>query len=479
MDEMIADQLKLQSTSLTPSEIVKRLDMYIVGQDNAKKAVAIALRNRFRRQQVTGEIKDEIMPKNILMIGPTGVGKTEIARRLARLAESPFIKVEATKFTEVGYMGRDVEGMIRDLMEKSVAMLKASRMGEVEELADNHAVDTLVDAVHPYPKRPKAMPHHEEMTKEESLFKPKELPPSPLEGDLYPQITRLRERFRLKLLNDEVDDETVELELDDAQPRMIEIFSSAGIEEMGLNFQEMFGEMVPKKKKKRKLPIREARAILKSNEAQKLLDMDAIIRDAQTKCEQTGIIFVDEIDKIVGSERTTGPDVSREGVQRDILPLVEGATVITKYGPIRTHHMLFIGAGAFHMSKPSDLIPEFQGRFPIRVELDNLNADDFKRILVEPKNALTRQYQALLKTEKVKLTFTDDGIDEISEISFRVNEETENIGARRLHTVLEKVLETILFESPSKTRKVVVDAEYVKKHVGDIAKDRDLSRYIL
>ena len=476
---MIADKLELQSSSLTPSEIVKRLDMYIVGQDKAKKAVAIALRNRYRRQQVTGEIKDEIMPKNILMIGPTGVGKTEIARRLARLADSPFIKVEATKFTEIGYMGRDVEGMIRDLMEKAVAIVKAARMSEVEELADQHAVETLMDILHPYPKRPKSLPNHEILAKEESLFKPKELPPSPLDEDTYPQITRIRERFRQRLLDGELDDELVEIELEDSQNRMIEIFSSAGIEEMGLNIQEMFGEMAPKKKKKRKMPIREAHAILKSEEAQQLLDMDAIVRDAQTKCEQTGIIFVDEIDKIVGSERTSGPDVSREGVQRDILPLVEGATVITKYGPIRTHHMLFIGAGAFHMSKPSDLIPEFQGRFPIRVELDNLNADDFKRILVEPKNALTRQYTALLKTEKVKLTFTDDGINELSDTAFRVNEETENIGARRLHTVLEKVLEDVLFEAPSKTRKVVVDADYVKKHVGDIAKDRDLSRYIL
>ena len=327
---MITDKPKSQSYKLTPSEIVKRLDMYIVGQGKAKKAVAIALRNRYRRQQVVGEIKDEIMPKNILMIGPTGVGKTEIARRLARLADSPFVKVEATKFTEVGYMGRDVEGMIRDLMEKAVAIVKAARMSEVEELADQHAVDTLIDILHPYPKSSKTTAHHEDISKEESLFKPKELPASPLEGDAYPQITRIRERFRQRLLDGELGDEIVEIELEDSQNRMIEIFSSAGIEEMGLNIQEMFGDMAPKKKKKRKMPIREARAILKSDEAQKLLDMDAIIRDAQTKCEQTGIIFVDEIDKIVGSERSTGPDVSREGVQRDILPLVEGATVITK-----------------------------------------------------------------------------------------------------------------------------------------------------
>ncbi|MBU1023511.1 ATP-dependent protease ATPase subunit HslU [bacterium] len=466
-------------SSLTPREIVKQLDLYIVGQDNAKKAVAIALRNRFRRQQVTGEIKDEIMPKNILMIGPTGVGKTEIARRLARLAESPFIKVEATKFTEIGYMGRDVEGMIRDLMEKAVAMVKTARMEEVEELADNHAVETLLDLLQPYPKKIKIPASHQDMPGEESLFQGKELPPAATREEQFPQITRIRARYTEQILAGEMDEDIVEMEVEDAQPRMVEIFSSAGIEEMGLNIQEMFGDMAPRKKKKRKLPIREARVILRSIEAQKLVDMDAIIADARMKCEESGIIFVDEIDKVVGSDRTTGPDVSREGVQRDILPLVEGATVITKYGPIRTHHMLFIGAGAFHISKPSDLIPEFQGRFPIRVELDSLNADDFRRILVEPKNALTRQYQALLKTENVNLTFTDDGINELSETAFKVNEETENIGARRLHTVLEKVLEDILFDAPSKTKKVVVNTEYVKKHVGNIATDRDLSRYIL
>lgn len=464
---------------LTPRQIVEKLDQYIVGQDNAKKAVAIALRNRYRRSRVVGELKEEILPKNILMIGPTGVGKTEIARRLARLANSPFIKVEATKFTEVGYMGRDVEGMIRDLMEKAVAMVKSARLAEVEELADSHTIESILDILQPYPKRAKMISSSSEIPKEESLFQDKELPPALREEDTFPQITRIRERYRRMILDGEMDDELIELEVDDSQPRMVEIFSSAGIEEMGLNFQEMFGEMVPRKKKKRKMSIAEARNILKNNEAQKLVDMEAIVREAQEKCEQSGIIFVDEIDKIVGSERTTGPDVSREGVQRDILPLVEGATVITKYGPIRTHHMLFIGAGAFHMSKPSDLIPEFQGRFPIRVELVSLTADDFKRILVEPKNALTRQYEALLETEGVKLEFTIDGIDELSKIAFMVNEETENIGARRLHTIMEKVLEDILFDPPSVGKEFVIDASYVREHVGDIASDRDLSRYIL
>jgi ATP-dependent HslUV protease ATP-binding subunit HslU len=464
---------------LTPKEIVEKLDLYIIGQEKAKKAVAIALRNRYRRQQVKDDLKEEIMPKNILMIGPTGVGKTEIARRLANLADSPFIKVEATKFTEVGYMGRDVEGMVRDLMEKAVAMVKSFRIGDVEDQADKHAIESILDILHPYPKRSKIPSPQEAIPQEESLFEVKEFNSNMSDDELYPQIGRIRERYKTQILSGELDDYMIEMEVDESQPRVVEIFSSAGIEEMGLNFQEMFGEIVPKKKKKRKLPIREARTILKSIEAQKLVDMDAIIREAQKKCEESGIIFVDEIDKIVGSDRTMGPDVSREGVQRDILPLIEGSTVITKYGPIRTHHMLFIGAGAFHISKPSDLIPEFQGRFPIRVELDNLTAGDFIRILLEPKNALTRQYQALLETEGVKLEFTPDGIEALSKTAFKVNEETENIGARRLHTIIEKVLEEVLFEAPGKTRKIVVDAKYVNDHVGDIVKDRDLSRYIL
>lgn len=476
---MVLDSEITLLDELTPREIVEKLDQYIVGQNNAKKAVAIALRNRYRRSRVVGELKEEILPKNILMIGPTGVGKTEIARRLARLANSPFIKVEATKFTEVGYMGRDVEGMIRDLMEKAVAMVKSTRLAEVEELADSHTIETILDILQPYPKRAKMINSASEIPKEESLFQDKELPPALREEDTFPQITRIRERYRKMILNGEMDNDIIEMEVDESQPRMVEIFSSAGIEEMGLNFQEMFGEMVPRKKKKRKMTIAEGRNILKNTEAQKLVDMEAIVREAQEKCEQSGIIFVDEIDKIVGSERTTGPDVSREGVQRDILPLVEGATVITKYGPIRTHHMLFIGAGAFHMSKPSDLIPEFQGRFPIRVELVSLTAEDFERILVEPKNALTRQYQALLETEGVKLEFTKDGINELSKIAFMVNEETENIGARRLHTIMEKVLEDILFDPPSVGKEFVIDAGYVREHVGDIASDRDLSRYIL
>jgi len=476
---MTAHQDKdISENYLTPKEIVCELDHYIIGQVKAKKAVAVALRNRFRRQRVEGEMKDEITPKNILMIGPTGVGKSEIARRLANLAGSPFIKVEATKFTEVGYVGRDVESMVRDLMEMSVRIVKTNCMTEVDDEADKHAIQKLVEILQPFPKRLRnAGP--EDIPREESLFKPKELPPSPNEDDMYPQITRIRERYRERILSGGMDDEIVELEVEEVQPRIIEIFSSAGIEEMGMNLQEMFGDMVPRKMKKRKVTVKEAREILKHQEMQKLVDMEAIIREAQTKCEEAGIIFIDEIDKIVGSERTMGPDVSREGVQRDILPLIEGSTVMTKYGPIRTHHVLFIGAGAFHISKPSDLIPEFQGRFPIRVELDSLTADDFKRILKEPKNALTKQYHALLKTEGVDVEFTEDGIEEISKVAFRVNEETENIGARRLHTILERVLEDVSFDSPGKSKKVVVDSKYVIDHVGDIAKDRDLSRYIL
>lgn len=475
---MLKEKQGITDSYLTPKEIVRELDQYIIGQEKAKKAVAIALRNRFRRQRVEGEMKDEITPKNILMIGPTGVGKSEIARRLANLAGSPFIKVEATKFTEVGYVGRDVESMVRDLMEMAVRMVKSARMAEVADEADKHAVQKLVDILQPYPKRMRNS-GPEDIPREESLFKQKELPPSPNEEDLYPQITRIRERYREQILNGSLDNEIVELEVEEFQPRVIEIFSSAGIEEMGMNFQEMFGDIVPRKMKKRKVTVKEAREILKNKELQKLVDMEAIIREAQTKCEESGIIFIDEIDKIVGSKTTTGPDVSREGVQRDILPLIEGSTVMTKYGPIKTHHILFIGAGAFHISKPSDLIPEFQGRFPIRVELDSLTIDDFKRILTEPKNALTKQYQALLKTEGVEIEFTEDGIEEISKVAFRVNEETENIGARRLHTILERVLEDISYNSPSDEKKVVIDAKYVNDHVGDIAKDRDLSRYIL
>ena len=476
---MLEEEKNIIGRQLTPKEIVRELDHYIIGQDRAKRAVAVALRNRFRRQRVEGDIKEEITPKNILMIGPTGVGKTEIARRLANLAGSPFVKVEATKFTEVGYMGRDVDAMIRDIMEMAVRMVKSDRMAEVEAEADKHAIQKLLEILVPFPRRARNMQSPEDIPREESLFKPKELPAAPGEEDQYPQIARIRERFYEKIMNGSMDDQPVELEVEDVQPRVVEIFSSAGIEEMGMNFQEMFGEMMPRKMKKRKLLLKEAREILKSQEMQKLIDMEAIIREAQMKCEETGIIFVDEIDKIVGSERTTGPDVSREGVQRDILPLVEGATVMTKYGPVRTHHMLFIGAGAFHISKPSDLIPEFQGRFPIRVELDSLTVDDFKRILSEPKNALTKQYEALLKTEGVNLEFTKDGIEEISRIAFMVNEETENIGARRLHTILEKVLEEASFNAPGKAKNITVDGEYVRKHVGDIAKDRDLSRYIL
>lgn len=446
---------------LTPKEIVKELDKYIIGQKNAKKSVAIALRNRWRRQQVEENLREEIMPNNIILIGSTGVGKTEIARRLAKLANAPFIKVEASKFTEVGYVGRDVESIIRDLTDISVAMVKESRTKEVQQEAQRITEERILDMLLPSVPRRK---EHEEMDKIE----------------LGEKFERTREKLRSQLREGKLEDRLIELDVPSDSFPMMQIFSPIGIEEMGVNIQELFGGLVPKKIKKRKMTISEARTIVALEEAQKLVDMEKVIKDAITWVEQSGIVFLDEIDKIAGERRGDGPDVSREGVQRDLLPVVEGSSVITKYGMVKTDHILFIASGAFHSSKPSDLIPEMQGRFPIRVELDNLTTQDFIRILTEPQNALTIQYSALLNTEKIELEFVKDGIYEIARIANEVNERTENIGARRLHTVMTLLLDSILFMSPQKkNKKIKITGEYVSNLLKDVVEDEDLSRYIL
>jgi ATP-dependent HslUV protease ATP-binding subunit HslU len=456
----------LNMKSFTPREIVSELDKYIIGQREAKRAVAIALRNRWRRQHVRPELRDEIAPKNIIMIGPTGVGKTEISRRLAKLAQAPFIKVEASKFTEVGYVGRDVESIIRDITELSVKMVKDEEkvkvMKKAHEVAEERLLDRLLPPVTATPFKAAAGVDEEDLLKERELHK------------------TTREKLRGLLKEGKLDERTVEVEQTEQKGPIVEIFSSAGVEEMDISMKEMFSGLFPKKTRRRKLKVPEAMKILTQEEAQRLIDMDRVYRLAIERVEQSGIVFIDEIDKIAARQAGQGPDVSREGVQRDLLPIVEGSTVNTKYGMVKTDHILFIASGAFHVVKPSDLIPEFQGRFPIRVELTSLGQEDFVRILTEPENALIKQYKALLETEALELVFTEDAIKEIASLAATVNDRMENIGARRLHTVMERVLDEISFDAPQmETRKVVIDSEYVKKRLSDIVEDADLSRYIL
>ena len=448
---------------LTPREIVGELDKYIVGQAAAKRAVAVALRNRVRRQKLSPELAEEVLPKNILMIGPTGVGKTEIARRLARLAGCPFVKVEASKYTEVGYVGRDVESMVRDLVETAIDMVREEKLDEVAERAEQSAEERVLDLLLPLappPARDPSNPGAEATTRE--------------------QETRTREKLRAQLREGKLDQRMVEVEVRERAMPAFEIISNQGVEEMDINIRDALSGLFGQQKKKRKMTVAEALDYLIQEEENKLIDMDQVTRIAVERAEQMGIIFIDEIDKIAGRESGHGPDVSREGVQRDILPIVEGTTVNTRYGMIRTDHILFIAAGAFHITKPSDLIPELQGRLPIRVELQSLGEADFIRILTEPKNALIKQYMALLETEGVKLNFTDDAIAALAHFATTVNEHTENIGARRLHTILEKVLDEISFEAPELKKKTVkIDGAYVTKQLADIVKNQDLSRYIL
>jgi len=459
----------------TPKEIVEHLDKYIIGQDNAKKSVAIALRNRWRRKNAPEDMRNEILPNNILMIGPTGVGKTEIARRLAAMAGAPFVKVEASKFTEIGYVGRDVESMVRDLVELAVNMVKHEQAVNVapkaQENTNDRLLDLLLPPLSPPPPKPRPRPTSE--------FKPGidfEIPPK-----VEPKVdnSKTREKFRKKLLNGDLDDKQVELNTATDKFPTVEIFSPMGMEEMGINFQEMFSGLMPKKTKRRKLTIAEARKILYQEEIAKLVNMDDCVEEGLTRAQEMGIIFIDEIDKIAGVKSKAGPDVSREGVQRDILPIVEGSAIMTKYGMVHTDHILYIAAGAFHMSKPSDLIPELQGRFPIRVELDSLTAKEFVRILSEPRSALTKQYTALMLSEKIKLSFEKKALVKIAQIAETINKKTENIGARRLQTVMTTLLEEIMFDAPNGKKTIKITNAMVEKRLKEYLEDEDLSRYIL
>ncbi len=468
----------------TPREIVAELDKYIVGQDEAKRTVAIALRNRWRRQNAPPEIREEIMPSNIIMIGPTGVGKTEIARRLAKLARAPFIKVEATKFTEVGYVGRDVDSMIRDLTDIAVNMVHEEHQEVVQERAKVLAEERVLDLLLPSTraKAPATAGPGFIMSPIEEPSDSSSDSSSDSNGDPSPG-ERSRERFRKMLREGKLDDRFVEVEVATDSSPMLQVFGPMGMEEMGMNLQELFGNMGNRKKKKRRVPVNEALDLLAQEEAQKLIDIEEVKKDALNRVQQSGIVFIDEIDKVAGGSSRSGggPDVSREGVQRDLLPIVEGSNVTTKHGMVRTDHILFVASGAFHVSKPSDLIPELQGRFPIRVELKNLTEDDFYRILTQPKNALLKQYQALLEAENVSLSFTDDAVREVARTAAQVNSEVENIGARRLHTILTTLLEDILFDVPDhvEEEKILVDADMVREKVQAIAQNRDLSQYIL
>ncbi len=470
---------------LTPAQIVAALDRYIVGQKAAKRAVAIALRNRYRRRLVKEPLRDEILPKNILMVGPTGVGKTEIARRLASLANAPFVKVEATKYTEVGYVGRDVESMVRDLAETAVRMVQEEHLVRVRARARELAEERVLEILQPGPRKPKGHSPLQTLLERMSPIHGADETPEPAQqepNEDEERVARIRERLRTKLREGALDDREVEITTEETGRPIMEVLSSqAGFEEVSFpNLGDVLGPMMPSKKKKRKVAIGEAIDILAEQEAQNLLDMDEIRRQARERAEQSGIIFIDEIDKVAGRTSGQGPDVSREGVQRDILPIVEGSTVQTKHGPVKTDHILFIAAGAFHISKPSDLIPELQGRLPIRVELEPLTEADFVRILTEPENALTRQCTALLATEEVGLAFTEDGIREVARVAQQVNERNEDIGARRLHTVMERVLEEISFSAPERAgESVVVDEGYVRERLADIVRDDDLTRYIL
>lgn len=463
-------------TNLTPRQIVERLDQYIVGQKGAKKAVAVALRNRYRRSLLDEKLRDEINPKNILMIGPTGVGKTEIARRMAKLVSAPFVKVEATKFTEVGYVGRDVESMVRDLVETSVRLVKEEKMLSVKERAEDNANRRLVDLLVPSAKKTTNYKNPLEMLFGGGNNQEQETNPT----EEY-NLQEKRKIIREKLGMGDLENEIVNVEVEEQQPSMFDMLQGSGMEQMGMNMQDALSGLIPKKRKKRKLTVREARKVLTNEEAQKLIDMDEVTTEAVFRAEQSGIIFIDEIDKIASKNHGgSSADVSREGVQRDILPVVEGSTIVTKYGSVKTDHILFMAAGAFHIAKPSDLIPELQGRFPIRVELTKLTVEDFFKILIEPDNALIKQYQALLETEGIQIEFSDDAIRKIAEVAFEVNQNTDNIGARRLHTILEKLLEDLSFEAPEITMEsITITPQYVEEKLGAISKNKDLSQFIL